>query len=89
MLTLDTHFVPGLVMFIRNCFRPSNGLSEPTGSISIALKSREHGTSSLPFARSAEYFLRPVTVHSIVPPSRKYLSRKMSYDSSFFTATAY
>ena len=70
MLALDTHFVPGLVMFIRNCFRPSNGLSEPTGSISITLKSREQGTSSPPCARSAEYFLRPVTVHSIVATSR-------------------
>ena len=42
-----------------------------TRFISIALKSREQGTSSPPCARSAEYFLRPVTVHSIVPPRRK------------------
>ena len=63
-------FVPGLVMFIRNCFSPSNGLSEPTGSISVTLKSREQGTSSPPCARSVEYFLRPVTVHSIVATSR-------------------
>ena len=54
-----------------NYFRPSNGLSEPTGSISVALKSREQGTSSPPCARSAEYFLRPVTVHFIVPLCRK------------------
>ena len=60
-------------MLIRNYFRPSNGLSEPTGSISVALKSREQGTSSPPCARSAEYFLHPVTVHSIVAtsPSQK------------------
>ena len=69
VLALDAHicdFVPGSVMSIRNYFRPSNGLSEPMGSISVALKSKEQGTSSLPCARSAEYFLRPVTVHSIV-----------------------
>ena len=69
MLALDAHTcdcVAGLVMLIRNYFRPSNGLSEPTGSISVALKSRAQGTSSPPCARSAEYFLRPVTVHSIV-----------------------
>ena len=58
---------------LRNYFRPSIGLSEPTGSISVALRSREQGTSSPPCARSAEYFLRPVTVHSIVAtsPSQK------------------
>ena len=55
-------------MSIRSYFRPSNGLSEPTGSISIALKSGEQRTSSPPCAGSAEYF---VTVHSIVPPRRK------------------
>ena len=77
--------------------RLSNRLSEPTGCISVALKGRDQGTSSLPRARSAEYFLRPVTVHSTVAtsPSQKqrtylrYLSRQMSYDSSSFTATAY
>ena len=40
-LTLNAHtcdFVAGSVMSIRNCFRPSNRLSEPTGSISVALK---------------------------------------------------
>ena len=81
-------------MSIRKYFRPSYGHSKPTGFISVALKSREQGTSS---ARSAEYFLRPVTVHSTVAtsPSQKqrthprYLSRQMSYDSSSFTATAY
>ena len=84
-------------MSIRNYFRPSNGLSKPTGCISIALKSREQATSSPPCARSAEYFLRPITVHSTVAtsPSQKqrthprYLSRQMSYDSSSFTAIAY
>ena len=68
MLALDAHtcdFVAGSVMSFRNYFRPSNGLSEPTGSISVALKNRGQGTSSPPCARSAEYFLRPVTVHSI------------------------
>ena len=56
----------------------------------VVLKSREQGTSSPPCARSAEYFLCPVTVHSIVPHPQQ-LSRQMSYDtcSSFFTATAY
>ena len=52
-------------------FRLSNRLSEPTGSISIALKGREQGTLCPPCARSAEYFLRPVTVDSIVPHRRK------------------
>ena len=69
MLALACNCVAGLVMLIRNYFRPSNRLSEPTGSISVALKSREQGTSSPPCARSAEYFLRPVTVHSIVATS--------------------
>ena len=93
MLTLDTHtcdFVAGSVMSIRNYFRPSNRLSESTGSISVALKSRVHGTSNPPCARSAEYFLHPVTVHSIVPlrcknseHTPRYLSRQMSHDSYF------
>ena len=62
MFVFDAHtcdFVAGSVMSIRNYFRPSNGLSESTGSISIALKSREQGTSNPLCARSAEYFLRP------------------------------
>ena len=99
MLALDAHtcdFVARSVISIRYYFRPSNGLSEPTGSISVALKSREQGTSSPPCARSAEYFLRPVTVHSIVATSTspkqrtrpRYLSRQIFYDT-FFTATAY
>ena len=70
VLTLDTHtcdFVAGSAMSIRNYFRPRNGLSEPTGSISVALKSRDPGTSTLSCARSAEYFLQPVTV----PPRHK------------------
>ena len=69
MLALDAHTCDCeacLVMLIRNYFRPSNGLSEPTGSISVALKSREQRTLSPPCARSAEYFLHPVTAHSIV-----------------------
>ena len=64
-LALDAHtcdFVAGSVMSIRNYSRLSDGLSESTGCISIALKSREQGTSSPPCARSAEYFLRPVTL---------------------------
>ena len=74
MLALDAHtcdFVAASVMSIRNYLRPINRLSEPTGSISVALKSREQETSSSPCARSAEYFLGPVTVDSIVPPHRK------------------
>ena len=70
-------FVAGSVMSIRNYFWPSNRLSEPTGSISIALKSRGQGTSL-------------ITVHSIVPPSRKNSKHtrdtflwQMLYDSSF------
>ena len=100
VLTFDAHacdFVSGSVlMSIRNYFRPSNGLSELMGSISV-LKRREQGTWCPPCARSAEYFLHPVTVHSIVDtsPSQeqrthpRYLSRQMFYDSSFITATAY
>ena len=83
-------------MSIRIYCRPRNGLPETTGSISVALKSREQGTLSLPCARSAEYFLCPDTVNSIVPPrhknskhTRRYLSRQMSYNSSSFTATVY
>ena len=37
VLALDAHtcdFVAGSVMSIKNYFKPSNGLSEPTGSIS-------------------------------------------------------
>ena len=49
-------------MSVGNYFRSRNWLPEPTGSISIALKSRDPGTSNLPCARSAEYFLHPVTV---------------------------
>ena len=43
------------IMFIRNYFRPSNGLPEPTDSLNGALKGREQGTSSQSCARSAEY----------------------------------
>ena len=100
VLALDAHtcdFVAVSVMSIRNYLRPINGLSEPMGSRSVPLKSREQGTSSPPYARSAEYFLHPVTVHSIVAtsPSQqqrthpRYLLRQISYDSSFFTATVY
>ena len=76
MFAFDAHtcdFVACSVMSIRNYFRPSNGLSEPTGCISGALKSREQRTSSPPFARSAEYFLHPVTVYILqfLPLRRK------------------
>ena len=93
VLALDTHicdFVPGSVMSIRNYFRPSNGLSEPMGSISVALKSREQGTLCPPCARSAEYFLCPVTVHSIVLHRCKNSEHKCPMIvPSFFTDTAY
>ena len=68
MLVLDAcDFVAGSVMSIRNYFRPWNVPPEPAGSISVALKSRDPGTSSPRCVRSAEYFLRPVTV----PPRHK------------------
>ena len=50
-------------------FQPSNGLSVPTGSISIALKSREQGTSSPPCARQLN--ISCTLLHCIVPPHRK------------------
>ena len=89
-------FVAGSVMSIRNYFRLSNGLSESTGSINV-LKSREQGTSNPPCARLAEYFLRPVTVHSIVPLLRKnsehtrdtFRDKCPMIVPSFFTATTY
>ena len=71
MLALDTHTCDFRSWFSNVYFRPSNRLSEPTGSINIALKGREQGTLCPPCARSAEYFLRPVTVRSIVPYRRK------------------
>ena len=78
-------------------FRPSNRLSEPMGSISIALKEREQGTLCPPCARSAEYFLHPVTVHSVVTHHRKnsehtrdtFRGKCPMIVPSFFTATAY
>ena len=61
--------VAGSVMSIRNYFRPINGLSEPTGCTCHHVPSPEsQGTSSRLCTRSAEYFLHPVTAHSIVPP---------------------
>ena len=72
VLALDAHtcdFVAGSAMSIRNYFQPSNGLSEPTGSISIALKSREQGTSSPPCARQLN--ISCTLLHCIVPPHRK------------------
>ena len=89
--------VTGSVMSIRNYFGPSNRLSEPTGCISLHVPSPEsQGTSSWPCTRSAEYFLRPVTAHSIVPPRWKNNEHTrvnfqgkcpmVSYDCSFFTA---
>ena len=75
-------------------FRPSNRLSEPTGSITIALNGREQGTLYPPCARSAEHFLRPVTVHSMVPHRRKHTHDTFGGKCPmivppFFTATAY
>ena len=79
-------------------FRPSNGLPEPTGSVSIALKSRQQRTSSPPSGRSAEYSLCPVpsycTFYSTYPLQKQWthpwhLSSQVSYDSSFLTATVY
>ena len=79
-------------MSIRNYFRPSNGLSEPMGFIRIALKSREQRTSSPPCARSDDdscYCTFYSTSSSQEQQTHPwYLSRQMSYDSSFFTATA-
>ena len=72
MLALDAHtcdFVAGSATSIRNYFQPSNGLSEPTGSISIALKSREQGTSSPPCARQLN--ISCTLLHCIVPLHRK------------------
>ena len=92
MCSRTCDFVAGTVMSVRNYFRPSNGLSEPTGSIGVALKSREQRTLSLPCARSAEYFLRPVTVYFIVAsylPIAKTANTPAIPFSSFFTATAY
>ena len=74
MLVLDARnydFVVGSVI---------SALGQTTGFLNLrvswALPWKEEsgkveGTSSLPCARSAEYFLCPVTVHSIVPPRRK------------------
>ena len=80
-------------MSIRNYFRPRNGLPEPVGSISVALKSRAHGTSSPPCARSAEYFLCPVTVtpHCKNCEHTRYTFRGRCpmIVPSFFVATAY
>ena len=59
--------VTGLVMCIRNYFRPSNRLSEPKGCLHVP-SPESQGTSSWPCTGSTEYFLRPVTAHSIVPP---------------------
>ena len=84
-------------MSIRKYFRPNNGLPEPTGSLSVALKSREQRTSSPPSARSAEYFLHPVpsycTFYSTSPSQKqpthpRHLSSQMSYDSCFLTAAS-
>ena len=94
MLALDTcDFVAGSVMSIRSYFRPRNRLPEPTGSISVALKSRDPGTSSPLCARSAGYFLRPVTV----PPRHKNCEHTRDtfrgecpmIVPSFFVATTY
>ena len=92
MLAFDAHSHLQLRSWFSNVyFRPSIRLSEPTGSTSIALKGREQETLCPPCARSAEYFLRPVTaVHSIILHRRKNsehtrdtLSKQLSNDSSF------
>ena len=78
-------------------FRPSIRLSEPTGSTTIALKGKEQGTLCPPCARSSEYFLRTVTVHSIVLHRRKnsehtrdtFRGKCPMIVPLFFTATAY
>ena len=67
-------------MSIRNYFRPSNRLSEPKGCISLHVPSPEsQGTSSQPCTRSAEYFLRPVTAHSIL--LSRWKNSKLTRDS--------
>ena len=98
VLALDAHtydFVAGSVMSIRNYFRPSNGLSESMGSISVALKSRA-GNFKSALCQVSWIFPAPCycTFYSTSPSQEqrthpRYLSRQMSYDSSFFTATAY
>ena len=78
-------------------FRPSNRLSEPTGSISITLEGREQGTYMSALCQVSWIFPAPCycTFYSTLPSQKqrthsRYLSRQMSYDSSFlFTATAY
>ena len=100
MLALDTHtcdFVAGSVLTVMSTFRPSNRLSEPTGSISIALKGREQGTLNVRLVPGQLNIPAPCycTFYSTLPSQKqrthlRYLSRQMSYDSSFlFTATAY
>ena len=98
MLALNAHSNLRLRSWFSNVyFSPSIRLSEPTGSTSIALKGREQGTLCPPCARSAEYFLRPVTVHSIVLHRRKnsehtrdtFRGKCPMIVPSFFTATAY
>ena len=90
-------FVAGSVMSIRNYFRPSNRLSEPTVCTRVALKGREQGTLSLPRMRQVSWiFPAPCycTFYSSYLPIAKTantahprcLSRQMSYDSSSFTA---
>ena len=75
-------------------FRPSNRLSEPTGSISIALKeSRELYVRLVPGQLNISCACY-CTFYSTLPSQKQrthsqYLSRQMSHDSSFFTATAY
>jgi len=71
VLALDGHtcdFVAGSVIPIRYYFRPSNGHSEPTVSMSIALKSREQGTSSPPWSQTT--FKRVALLGGLRKPSR-------------------
>ena len=82
-------------MSIRNYFRTFKGLSRLTGSISVALKSREQGILSPPCVKS--YFLRSVVVHIMVPPRRKdsehppdtFRGKCPMIAPSFFIATAH
>ena len=85
--------------FSNLCFRPSNRLSKPTGFMSIALEGRERKSwGNFKFALCQVSWILPVpcycTFYSTSPSQKSehtrdmYLLRQMSYDSSFFTATA-
>ena len=69
-------------MSIRNYFRPSNGLSKPTGSIIVALKGENTELQVRLLPGQLNIFMRPVTVHSIVPSHRK--NSEHTSDTFFF-----